>query len=600
MIMWMKRWLKILLLFVVVIILSMLVITQRLSSTINSYQTEQSGRSETRNVTAINSNQSKQKRTIQRTDTSKMKKQHKHIARKNYRKTCTVMRLKNRLRGKINGMTQCKKHPFLSRDCYSNFYKPYAIDIEGACRKPGSKQFCSITGTPDQWGVHCNITSCGKKVYLGTKTIDRINWKVYGNKEDLQKSIANLIQSSTTRFCFISCFTLHSHGFEPQILNLPPPPQRTNHKAKRKSRREQNHMNLNFIMIDSVSRVHFFRSLPRSVKALNEITTEHEDAMVLDFELVQGIRSRTFETLQALFSGYVNPYEVPFGINDLSKEKLNVAKWLLPLRELDFSSLWLEDMCPFTGWGLSRDLLVLNRTLDKQSFYMKFLDTCRKVGIDDIGNTLASCNILKSNGMSNPFNSKTICYNGRHHHSYLFSYLNMFQRTMNHRAKPFISYMVSSIAHELVGKRNQYIDSDLAEYLKFSSGMDNTLTIVFSDHGNAYRDSQSRNSNRVLEVFNPFLFMIIPKSVQSMLTANQMQALKINQNRLISLLDLHYTISYIIRLLQNENNSETSLDNDVNDFNNQFQCIWRGATHRNISVKNLQHHAKNNAEPLHL
>jgi uncharacterized protein YxeA len=92
--MWMKRWLKILLLFVVVIILSMLVITQRLSSTINSYQSEQSGRSEARNVTAINSNQSKQKRTIQRTDTSKMKNQHKHIARKKYRNTCNVIRLK--------------------------------------------------------------------------------------------------------------------------------------------------------------------------------------------------------------------------------------------------------------------------------------------------------------------------------------------------------------------------------------------------------------------------------------------------------------------------------------------------------------------------
>jgi uncharacterized protein YxeA len=93
MIMWMKRWLKILMLFVVVIILAMFVITHRLSPTINSFQSEQSGRSETRNV-AINSNQSEQKRTIQRTDASKKKNQHKHIARKNNRKTCTVIQLK--------------------------------------------------------------------------------------------------------------------------------------------------------------------------------------------------------------------------------------------------------------------------------------------------------------------------------------------------------------------------------------------------------------------------------------------------------------------------------------------------------------------------
>jgi hypothetical protein len=42
-------------------------------------------------------------------------------------------------------MTQCKKQPFLSRDCHFNLYNPYAIDIEGACRKSGAKEFCSIT-----------------------------------------------------------------------------------------------------------------------------------------------------------------------------------------------------------------------------------------------------------------------------------------------------------------------------------------------------------------------------------------------------------------------------------------------------------------------
>ena len=426
-------------------------------------------------------------------------------------------------------------------------------------------------GSPSQWIVHCNISLCNETAYLGTNILGTVVWKEHTTRQGLQISVADLIQSSKTRYCFIACNKFQGHGIEPQLLNLPPSPQGPTLKLKLKGKK---YINFNFIMLDSVSRTHFYRSLPRSVKMLDKIAANRQDKLVLDFELVQGIRSRTFETLQALFSGYANPDEVPFQVNEFSKEKLNIGKWFLPLRELGFSTLWLEDMCPFNLWGLSRDLLVVDRTLSRKSFYLKFIDTCRKAGIDDIGNIFSSCNILGYNRLSTPFDSKEICFNGRHHHSYMFTYLKTFQRSMRYRSTPFLSFLVSSISHEPTGERVKLLDTDLEQYLKFSSYMTDTLTIIFSDHGNAYNGRRNFNTGR-LELFNPFLFMIIPKAVQSMFSVDQLYALKINQYRLISILDLHYTISYIIGKLHG-NASKTTLNNDVSDFNKKFNVSKSG------------------------
>ena len=63
-------------------------------------------------------------------------------------------------------------------------------------------------------------------------------------------------------------------------------------------------ININVIMLDSISRPHFYRSLPRAVKAFRTITEDPNiKATALDFELDQSIGQQTFENLRPFFSG---------------------------------------------------------------------------------------------------------------------------------------------------------------------------------------------------------------------------------------------------------------------------------------------------------
>jgi hypothetical protein len=256
---------------------------------------------------------------------------------------------------------------------------------------------------------------------------------------------------------------------------------------------------------------------------------------------------------------------------------LNLQKLLVPLRKLGFSNLWLEDLCPLWEWGLSKDLLVYNKSLSDTALYKKFIDASKRAGIDDLGTTFTSCDILNANEVPDPFHAPDkICYNGQHQHEYMLSYLKMFQETMLHRSKPFLSFLETNIGHIGSGKRIQYLDAALAEYLVWSSTMANTLTIVFSDHGNAYGDFVSNAPDGRIEVYHPVLFMLIPDKVQSFFNKHQLQALKDNQHRLISVLDLHYTIMYITKKLHTEFKSKMKFDNNVSDFNRQFNVSKYG------------------------
>ena len=53
---------------------------------------------------------------------------------------------------------------------------------------------------------------------------------------------------------------------------------------------------------------------------------------------------------------------------------------------------------------------------------------------------------------------------------------------------PLFSFTAMNIAHDPTGRRVQGIDKDLMKLLKSVTESRNTLTILFSDHGNTYND----------------------------------------------------------------------------------------------------------------
>lgn len=462
--------------------------------------------------------------------------------------------------------------------------------------------FYVLQGSTDKWTVTCDISVCDKHIYLGIMDITngKLTWSSYKRNMELQRSIQSLVESENFGYCFIACSKnrpniLHYdqeyadmvqdeslksftdlHDIETQILNLPP---MSPESQPKQDNSKNTPINLNFIFIDSVSRNHFYRSLPRSVKKLDEIAASNVDGktLVLDYELVQGIRSRTFENLQTFFSGQINPFEKPFGTLEMPRERLKVDHLLVPLKALGYTSLWLEDLCPYWEWGISKDLLVYNKSLTQKALYKGLIEVSRKAGIDSLGNTFSSCDILNANDVPDPFHApEKLCFNGKHQHEYTLSYLETYQKIMTKKSQPFISFFETNVGHEGTGKRVQYFDSALALYLSFAKDLTNTLTIIWSDHGNAYGEFLEKTREGRIEIFHPLLFMIIPNKVQSFFNERHLHSLKVNQKRLISVLDLHYTLTYIIELLSNGSKSNHKFNSEVSDFNKQFNVSRYG------------------------
>ena len=95
-------------------------------------------------------------------------------------------------------------------------------------------------------------------------------------------------------FCFMKCGTIL------QVLVFPPL------LIKNSTFKPRNRVNFNIVVLDSTSRPHFYRMLPKSVAALRAIVyDESVPSTALDFEMFQAISQHTFDNIRPLFSGIV-------------------------------------------------------------------------------------------------------------------------------------------------------------------------------------------------------------------------------------------------------------------------------------------------------
>ncbi|KAG7169248.1 hypothetical protein Hamer_G020937 [Homarus americanus] len=305
-------------------------------------------------------------------------------------------------------------------------------------------------------------------------------------------------------------------------------------------------VNINLVMIDSLSRPHFYRSLPNTVE-LFEGLYEGAHPRVFDFQFFQAVKQRTYENFQALFSGYVNSTEIPFGTYDIPRNPLPVSQLFSLYKKSGYRTLWLEDLCWNWEWGLIKDLKVMNETLYGPALWQKFKRALAVANIDDIDLTLASCDILNSNGKKDPFHDlPAVCFNGRHHHDYMLEYVQIYQESIQKSGQPFLTLTVTDVAHDETGLRVQTLDEPLAKYSKFAVGLKNTITILFSDHGSTYGKFIQSSPEAHVETFNPFFFMIVPKDVQNLLGDVQMRILRDNERRLVSMIDVHNMLMQLL------------------------------------------------------
>ena len=117
--------------------------------------------------------------------------------------------------------------------------------------------------------------------------------------------------------------------------------------------RHKNSININVLLIDSLSRAHFYRSLPRTVATFKNwrLNPRAVPAKVFDFELFQAVHGHTAVNMHAFYTGELFPVEM--------KDKtppVNISALFGRYKRAGFHTVWQEDLCWQGYWGLMTDL----------------------------------------------------------------------------------------------------------------------------------------------------------------------------------------------------------------------------------------------------
>ena len=122
------------------------------------------------------------------------------------------------------------------------------------------------------------------------------NWEV-STKEIITATVEEAMKTNRKNgfgFLFIKCEDIL------QVLTFPP------RLTKIENGNNRSRININIITLDSISRPHFYRILPRASAALRKILHDPQiNATAMDFELFQSVGQQTFDNLRPFFSGEI-------------------------------------------------------------------------------------------------------------------------------------------------------------------------------------------------------------------------------------------------------------------------------------------------------
>ena len=184
-----------------------------------------------------------------------------------------------------------------------------------------------------------------------------------------------------------------------------------------------------------------------------------------------------------------------------------------------------------------------------------------KKHIDDFGLLHFSGTVLDKYHETNHYESPAqVCLNGQFFSQYFMDYINMMYNAVarDRTAKPLLSFIHFNTGHEHTGKRIVNMDANMAKFLINMAALPDTLTVIFSDHGNKNTQYSFNSEEGRREVFDPIFFLIVPNDVAEKMGRQRMSALAANQKRLFTLLDVHRALMSLNE--QEKMNSQNSLN----------------------------------------
>ena len=403
--------------------------------------------------------------------------------------------------------------------------------------------------------LQCDPSVCKKStVYVGGihpsigVLPDMDQWTPAKGKRELVATLNVVIKEMISKgidFVFLGCKV--DKKTIKQVLVLPPLLRLID--TQKNYRQPSVKPSINILVLDSVSREHFFRRLPSTVNMLTKVNSDKSfNTNVLDFELFQSLAPRTFPNIRALFSGEVDKD------TDDTDHSYNIGSLFGEFIESGYQTMLQEDSCWFDSWGalITDNIHDLTPLTASQHFIQRWTSLNKKLRsmqVNNFGLTHFSCDALLKYGVTNQFNDPPkVCYNGKLLTTYFLDYIKRhflpFRR--HDLLKPMFMYTHLNTGHEKTGKRIAQSDPELARLIEHLAQQSDTITILLSDHGPKTTEFAREHDRGRYELAHGFLFMMIPDKVRTAL-GDQYDALLLNQKRLATPKDLHFTLTGLLR-----------------------------------------------------
>ena len=472
--------------------------------------------------------------------------------------------------------THCVPHSPSQQDCL-DAQKAYKINQRPlTCRTQPETPLCSIA---ESWrhsqyarvAVDCDLSRCGgspvnvASVDPSIGTLENENkWLRFYSKEKLEEYLPTIVARNSLNgfnFCFLRCKHPGKTSEVMELLTFPP-------VMKKQSRKvNQELFNFNVLVLDSVSRAHFYRSLPRSVTSLRNIVHDPKiKATALDFELLQSVAAHTFQNMKAFFSGSI---KFDHDAHGNTIQRLGIEVLFNDLKKRGYQTLLQEDVCWFDEWGtlLGNNIMQGKKPVGRQQFkerWKRFRQNVTSYEVDDEGLSVFSCEVFKLFNSTNQFNRpRRVCFSGRPLADYFIKYQSGFLAAHkdSDQGRPFFAYTHLATGHDVTGQRIRQIDKQLSQFLHSSAQDQNTITLIFSDHGEKTTHYSSASLQGRQEIYDSLFFAMISEGVAQKLGKGRLRAMIVNQRRLITTTELHNAIMSIGN--RNRSNSKEFLKEGI-------------------------------------
>jgi hypothetical protein len=262
-----------------------------------------------------------------------------------------------------------KLQPYITK-CHDQKQPPYEL-----CRITEIRNGIRLSA-PD---ITCDVSACLKTKDIKLLIVDpsdgnylQLDLPGTTSNSKMQNVIKQSIEKARANgfhFMFIDCTARKNYRKISQLVTFLP----AEGIFKREKETVGNKVNVNVILLDSISRPHFFRSLPKTVAYLREKSAEPDySAHIFDFELFQSVHGHTHENEHALFGGALYPDN--FTKNDKENAPTNMERLFGIFKDAGYQTMAQNDLCWKAWYGFLTSFMT-EKWPDLQKIMRKTIDS---------------------------------------------------------------------------------------------------------------------------------------------------------------------------------------------------------------------------------